>query len=211
LSRCQSLAVLLGRFHSALRRVANAVVTRGVRTTQRVCTRHATPTLGLGWSICSTNTLRCRLNAAALLVSGGHPYSLAIPTYYEPSRLSPKRRSGVSRLVSGGLDMTWVVNPRQWSVADLDPWSCLPACEHSFERDLIPAYYTCRSCSPVGSEARTANSDFTNPPFPEPRLSAGTMFRIELATASTSSGLPTSATPHLALLERRWRAATRGA
>jgi len=153
------------------------------------------------------------LNAAALLVSGGHPYSLAIPTYYDPLRLSPKRRSGVSRLVSGGLDvMHWIVHPtRQRSVADPDPWSCLPACEHSFERDLIPAYYTCRSCSPVGSEARTANSDFTNPPFPEPRLSAGTMFRIELATASTSSGLPTSATPHLALWERRWRAATRGA
>jgi len=43
------------------------------------------------------------LNAAALLVSGGHPYSLAIPTYYDPLRLSPKRRSGVSRLVSGGF------------------------------------------------------------------------------------------------------------
>lgn len=85
---------------------ANAVLTRGVRTTHRSYNRRATPTLGLGWSICSTNALRRRPNAAALLVSGGHPYSLAIPIYYGPFRPSPKRRSGVSRLVSGGLDMT---------------------------------------------------------------------------------------------------------
>jgi hypothetical protein len=124
--------------------------------------------------------LRRRLNAAALLVSGGHPYSLAIPTYYDPPRPSPEQRSGVSRLVSGGLDVTREVvhRARQWSVADPDPWSCLPACEHSFERDLIPAHYTCRSCSPVGSEARDANPDFTNPPFPFVRLSPAKVMSV---------------------------------
>lgn len=111
LSRRQSLEVLLDRFHPASRRAATAVLTLGVRATHRSFLRHATPTLGLGWSIWSTNALRRRLNAAALLVSGGHPYSLAIPVYYGPLRLSPKRRQGVSRLVSGGLDVTWAVNP----------------------------------------------------------------------------------------------------
>jgi hypothetical protein len=132
--------------------------------------------------------LRRRLNAAALLVSGGHPYSLAIPTYYDPPRPSPEQRSGVSRLVSGGLDVTREVvhRARQWSVADPDPWSCLPACEHSFERDLIPAHYTCRSCSPVGWEARTANSDFTNPPFIRHGFRPHTSFGLGLATSSTS-------------------------
>jgi hypothetical protein len=79
--------------------------------------------------------------------------------------------SGVSRFVSGGLDVTGMFPPRQRSVAGPDPKSCLPACEHSLERYLIPACYTCRSCSPVGSEARNANSDFANPPFPEPGVS----------------------------------------
>jgi hypothetical protein len=123
LSRRRSLAVLLDRFHPASRRMATAVLTRGVHATRRGFTRRATPTVGLGWSICSPSVLRRRLNAAALLVSGGHPYSLAIPTYYDPPRPSPERRSGVSRLVSGGLDVTpGGVNPkRQRSVADPDP------------------------------------------------------------------------------------------
>lgn len=97
-------------------------------------------------------------------------------------------------------------------MADPDPISCLPACKHSFWRYLIPAHYPCRHRSPVSSEARNATSDFTNPPFPSTRLSPGRLltsplgkvFRIELATTSTPSGLPTSATPHLTFRHRCW-------
>lgn len=41
------------------------------------------------------------------------------------------------------------------------------------EGSPIPAHYTCRSRSPVGSEARDANPDFVHPPFGPARLSPG--------------------------------------
>jgi hypothetical protein len=137
LSRCQSLEVLLDRFHFALRRAATAVLTRGVHTTLRAFARRATPTVGFGWSTCSTSALRRLPNAATLLVSGGHPYSLAILPYYEPPRLSPRRRSGVSRLVSGVLDVTWAVDPSQWSV--VAPTRD-PVCLHASIRSSVTSY-----------------------------------------------------------------------
>jgi len=72
--------------------------------------------------------------------------------------------------------------------------------------DLIPAHYSCRSRSPVGSEARDANPDFVHPPFGPARLSPGRVaegssppIRIEWTTSSTSSGLPSTAMPWLTL------------
>jgi len=200
LSRRRSLEVLRDRFHFASRRGATAVLTRGVHTTRRDFSRRATPTSGLGWSIWSTSALRRRLNAAALLVSGGHPYSLAIPVYYGPPRLSPEQRQGVSRLVSGGLDVTWAVNP-----SASGPWPTPtrgPVCLHASIRSSVTSYPHTTLAVVVRLLARRLGLPVPISPIrllsvpgfrPEPSFGLG------LATASTSSGLPTSATPHLVL------------
>jgi hypothetical protein len=60
-------------------------------------------------------------DAAVLLVSGGHPYSPAIQPHYIPDPLSRVGETGVSRLVSGGLDLTNGFAACQRSVANLDP------------------------------------------------------------------------------------------
>jgi hypothetical protein len=133
----------------------------------------ATPTLGLGWSICSTVSLRIRPNAAVLLFSRHHRYSPAIQTHYVPLVLSHEFGSlaleGSCLAVSPcALGVT-----RAIELADRDPRSFLPARKHLSECYLIPAHYSCRRRSPVGSEARNAISDFTGSPFPPARLSPG--------------------------------------
>lgn len=61
-----------------------SVLASWVHATRHGFPQRATPTLGLGWSICSTMTLRPWPNAADLLLSGNRPYSPAILTYYDP-------------------------------------------------------------------------------------------------------------------------------
>jgi len=141
-----------------------------VRITHRRFHLCATPTLGLGWSTCSTAPLRVRPNAAVLLFSRYHRYSPAIQTHYVPHLLSQVRESGVRRLVSGGFALYTGIYPCI-GLTDRDPWSFLPARKHLSECYLIPAHYSCRRRSPVGSEARNAISDFTGSPFPSTRLS----------------------------------------
>lgn len=86
LSRCLPRRSLLDRFRRTARHRVGYIPVHGawVRTTHRPFGPCATPTLGLGWCSCSTVALRRRPNAAGLLVSGGHPYSLAILAYYGP-------------------------------------------------------------------------------------------------------------------------------
>jgi hypothetical protein len=128
-------------------------------------------------------------DAAVLLVSGGHPYSPAIRSHYVPEAPSHPGETGLSRPVSGGLDLTTGFAGGLRSVADPDPRSCLPGRKHSFERCLIPAPYSCRTHSPAGSEARDANPDFTSPPFPSGRLSpAGVLDGIRHPVTSDRTG-----------------------
>jgi len=75
--------------------------------------------------------------------------------------------------VSGPLVVTSGFPGCQRTVVCLDPISHSPARKHLRERYLIPAHYSCRSRSPVSSEARDAIPDLTNPPFPSTRLSPG--------------------------------------
>jgi hypothetical protein len=153
-----------------------------------------------GWSTCSTNALRRRPNAAVLLVSGGHPYSLAILIYYDPPRLSPQRRSGVSRLVSDGLDVTRAVNPSAsgpWPIPTRDP-----VCLHASICSSVTSYPHTTLAVVVRLSARRLGLPVPISPI---RLLSDSGFRpipsfgLGLATSSTSSGLPTSATPRLAL------------
>jgi len=115
----------------ALRRLLS-VFAPWVHATSKSFDINATPTLGLGRSI------RPTMGISHDWMRPSYCFRGATPTHWQSrpitfqSRFHAIRESGVSRLVSGGLDLTYGFPICQWSVADPDPWSCLPARKHSF-------------------------------------------------------------------------------